>query len=74
MVAETARRDIIACNVVGSMQEVMPPGTLVIPTQVIDYTYGREHTFFDGTQHRFGGDYASLQHVDFSMPFFSTFC
>ena len=38
---------IIAVNVVGGITENMAPGTLVIPDQLIDYTWGREHTFFD---------------------------
>src|ERR1051325_11692408 len=35
---------------------------LVVPDQIIDYTYGRAHTFFDGSD---GG----VTHVDFSEPY-----
>ena len=38
---------ILAANVVGGISESMAPGVLVIPDQIIDYTWGREHTFFD---------------------------
>ncbi len=37
-------------------------GSLCIPHQVVDYTSGREATFFDG-----GG--AGVTHVDFTLPF-----
>jgi 5'-methylthioadenosine phosphorylase len=38
------------------------PGDLVLPHQVIDYTWGREHTYFDG------GD-RKVVHVDFTLPY-----
>jgi 5'-methylthioinosine phosphorylase len=42
------------------------PGDLVVPHQLIDYTSGREHTFFDG------GD-QQVVHVDFTQPYSSRF-
>jgi 5'-methylthioinosine phosphorylase len=42
------------------------PGDLVVPNQLIDYTSGREHTFFDG------GD-QQVVHVDFTQPYSSEF-
>lgn len=38
------------------------PGELVLPHQLIDYTHGRQHTFFDG------GD-MKVVHVDFTQPY-----
>jgi len=38
------------------------PGDLVVPDQLIDYTAGREHTFFDGSDRR-------VVHVDFTAPY-----
>jgi len=38
------------------------PGDLVIPNQLIDYTSGREHTFFDGSDRQ-------VVHVDFTEPY-----
>lgn len=55
-------RAIFAVNVVGGINGEMCPGDLVIPDQIIDYTWGREHTYSDG----FG---APVQHVDFSRPY-----
>ncbi len=53
---------ILAVNAVGGIRDDMGPGTLVIPDQIIDYTYGREHTFFTG-------DEAGLEHIDFTEPY-----
>ena len=40
----------------------LKPGTLAVPDQIIDYTYGREFTYFDG-------DDRSVVHVDFTQPY-----
>ncbi len=53
---------VIAVNATGGITPPCAPGNVVIPDQVIDYSYGREHTFSDG-------DTAPLQHVDFTTPF-----
>ena len=49
-------------NAVGGIQRVMKPGDLVIPDQIIDYTWGRDHSYSDGA-----GD--PLLHVDFTHPY-----
>jgi len=54
--------DVIAVNAVGGISRNMKPGTLVLPKQVIDYTFGREMTIFDG-------EFASVTHIDFSYPY-----
>jgi 5'-methylthioadenosine phosphorylase len=38
------------------------PGILVVPDQIIDYTYGREFTFFDGLNR-------PVTHIDFTFPY-----
>lgn len=53
---------IIAVNVVGGISSAMAPGTLLVPDQVIDYTWGREHTFFDTLEN-------PGNHVDFTWPY-----
>lgn len=53
---------IIAVNAVGGISPEMKPATLVLPDQLIDYSSGREHTFFDG-------DDGQVMHVDFSWPY-----
>lgn len=52
-------KQVIAINAVGGISPRMTTGSIVIPDQVIDYTYGRDHTFFD----------LHLKHVDFTHPF-----
>ncbi|MFL0809079.1 MAG: S-methyl-5'-thioinosine phosphorylase [Agarilytica sp.] len=59
---------ILAFNATGGIHPEFAPETLVVPDQVIDYTYGREHTFFDGE----GSVDESLTHVDFTTPFDET--
>jgi len=56
--------DIIAVNAVGGITQEMQSGVISVPHQIIDYTYGREHTFFDGTSAQF-----PLKHIDFSYPY-----
>ncbi|MFT6310989.1 MAG: 5'-methylthioinosine phosphorylase [Porticoccus sp.] len=53
---------IIAVNAVGGITTNMGPEIIALPDQLIDYTYGREHTFSSS-----GDDV--LQHVDFSHPY-----
>jgi purine nucleoside phosphorylase len=53
---------VIAMNTVGVITERLRPGDIVIPAQLIDYTWGREHTYFDGTT-------GEVRHVEFSAPF-----
>lgn len=60
---------IIACNVVGGIGEFMSPRTLVVPHQIIDYTWGREHTFFDGKHLNTPLIEKGVEHIDFTHPY-----
>jgi 5'-methylthioinosine phosphorylase len=53
---------IVSLATVGGIAADCSPGAIVIPNQLIDYTYGREHTFFDG------GD-KQVRHIDFTHPY-----
>lgn len=53
---------VIALNTVGIVSEKCTPGSLAVPDQIIDYTWGRAHTIYDGEQGEF-------DHVDFTEPF-----
>ncbi len=53
---------IIAIAAVGGITANMYPTSLVIPNQIIDYTYGREHTLFADDNH-------AVQHIDFTNPY-----
>ena len=56
---------IIAIGAVGGIADDCSVGKLVIPDQIIDYTVGRQNTFFDG-----GSD--PVKHIDFSYPYDDT--
>lgn len=53
---------IIAVAAVGGITSAMLPSSLVIPDQIIDYTWSRQHTFFQG-------DLTKVTHVDFTHPY-----
>ncbi|MBF8269914.1 MAG: mtnP [Gammaproteobacteria bacterium] len=53
---------IIAVNAVGGITAAMAPERIVIPDQIIDYTWSRQHTFFED-------DLKTVTHVDFTHPY-----
>ena len=53
---------ILAVNAVGGIHAAMGSGHLCVAHQVIDYTWGRAHTFFEG-------EIAHVTHIDFSYPY-----
>lgn len=53
---------IIAINAVGGISANMGPAVIALPDQLVDYTYGREHTYAHTAQDQ-------LQHVDFTYPY-----
>ncbi|MCF7969403.1 MAG: S-methyl-5'-thioinosine phosphorylase [Methylococcaceae bacterium] len=53
---------ILAVAAVGGITSAMAPSKIAIPDQIIDYTYGREHTLFaDNLNH--------VTHIDFTHPY-----
>lgn len=58
---------IVAVNAVGGITENMGAEAICIPDQIIDYTHGREDTFFDGV-------FKPLDHVDFTFPYDPPLC
>lgn len=54
-------RAIVAVASVGGIRDCLP-GELVLPNQLVDYTSGREMTFFDGGE-------GNVVHVDFTHPY-----
>lgn len=62
-IRQTGVSKVIAINAVGGISpNYLTPGTLAVPDQIIDYTWGRAHTFF-------GGDAKKVTHVDFTEPY-----
>ncbi|MBL3588486.1 MAG: S-methyl-5'-thioinosine phosphorylase [gamma proteobacterium endosymbiont of Lamellibrachia anaximandri] len=53
---------VIAIAAVGGITRDMGPGQIVVPDQIIDYTYGREHTLFEY-------DLDQVTHIDFTNPY-----
>ena len=59
---EAGAQHAISVASVGGIRKDLGPGTLVVPDQIIDYTWGRAATFFEG------GD-AGVVHIDFTQPY-----
>jgi 5'-methylthioinosine phosphorylase len=53
---------IIAFATVGGIGPGMFPGRLAVPDQLIDYSWGRPHTFFEK-------DFMLENHIDFTAPY-----
>jgi 5'-methylthioinosine phosphorylase len=53
---------VIAVNAVGGITHDMAPGAICVPDQLIDYTWGRVHTFSDD-------DVSPLEHIEFTSPY-----
>ena len=53
---------VVAVAAVGGIAVSLESGSLVVPTQLIDYTHSREATYFDGVAN-------PLKHIDFTRPF-----
>jgi 5'-methylthioadenosine phosphorylase len=54
-------RQVLAPCAVGSLRPEYGPGTLVVPDQVVDRTWGRDHTIYDSI--------APVVHVGFADPY-----
>jgi 5'-methylthioinosine phosphorylase len=57
---------VIAINAVGCINPAMKPADIVLPDQIVDYTWGREHTLYDGLDRV---DSLALEHVDMTQPY-----
>jgi len=53
---------VIAVATVGGIRADLGPGALVLPDQIIDFTYGRKNTFYEGSE-------MPVKHVDFTQPY-----
>lgn len=58
-------RQVLAVAATGGIRADMQPGWLAFPHQIIDYTYGRAHTFFER-------DLERVTHIDFTCPYDET--
>ena len=61
--AEQKVKRIVSVCTVGGIHPDLAPGTLVVPNQLIDYTHGRSHTYFEE------GGKSSMVRCDFTQPY-----
>ena len=54
-------RQVLAPSAVGSLRPELGPGTVLVPDQVVDRTWGREHTVYDRA--------GPVAHVSFGDPY-----
>jgi purine nucleoside phosphorylase len=54
--------EIIAVAAVGGIDKNLAPGMLAVPDQIIDYTYGREQSFYSD-------EFTADRHLDFTEPY-----
>jgi purine nucleoside phosphorylase len=59
---EAGADQVLAVSAVGGITGEYRPGTLAAPDQLIDYSWGREQTYFDSAD-------MPLMHVDFTHPY-----
>ena len=59
---EQGAKRVIAVASVGGIRADLVPGEIVIPDQILDYTYGRPFTYFDGRDR-------PVTHIDFTHPY-----
>ena len=55
---------VISVCAVGGIRADIRPGAIIVPDQIIDYTWGREHTLYEQ-------DLAEVTHIDFTEPYCS---
>jgi 5'-methylthioinosine phosphorylase len=59
---ESGAAEVVSVASVGGIRKDLGPGVLVLPHQIIDYTWGRPSTFFEGSG-------APVNHIDFTEPY-----
>ena len=53
---------VISVCAVGGIRADIRPGAIIVPDQMIDYTWGREHTLYEQ-------DLSAVTHIDFTEPY-----
>ena len=60
--AQAGASHVLAYNAVGGICADCEAGNLLVVDQIIDYTWGREHTYYDSQE-------AGLDYIDFTSPY-----
>jgi len=55
-------KNLLAIATVGGISQGLIAGEIVLPHQIIDYTYGRNNTYHDGVE-------LPVMHIDFTEPY-----
>ena len=61
--------EIISITAVGGITKSFETLKLVVPDNLIDYTWGRDHTFYEGDKRSKDVTGVFLDHIDFTQPF-----
>ena len=56
---------VVSVASVGGIRQDLAPGTLLLPDQLIDYTWGRHATYYEGAA-------SPVTHIDFTEPYSAT--
>jgi 5'-methylthioinosine phosphorylase len=59
---EAGASEVVAVATVGAIRASIAPGMLLLPHQIIDYTWGRAATYFQGAG-------VPVNHIDFTEPY-----
>jgi len=59
---EAGANEVVSVASVGAITASLAPGALMMPHQVIDYTWGRHSTYFEGKG-------TAVNHIDFTEPY-----
>jgi 5'-methylthioinosine phosphorylase len=59
---ESGVKTVISVASVGGIRPDCTPGALLVPRQIVDYTWGRRSTYFEGPE-------VAVTHVDFTEPY-----
>jgi 5'-methylthioinosine phosphorylase len=60
---EQGAGEVVSVVSVGGIRKDLGPGKIVVPNQIVDYTWGRMNTFFENE--------APVKHIDFTEPYTS---
>lgn len=60
---EQGVQDVVSVATVGGIHPDLHPGCMVVPSQIIDYTWGRKSTYYDEVTDK------PVTHVDFTEPY-----
>lgn len=59
---EVGVKRVVSVASVGGISDDLVPGAIATPDQIVDYTHGRDYTYFDSSKQ-------SAMHIDFAYPY-----